>query len=82
MYKSAYGSGAVPSGYDVDHVIDLQLGGANDMMFSQFMNYFYEKSHYPLFVLSVYNLVPACGNCNRIKSRQNIELASPFDETN
>ena len=28
-YKSAYGKSSVPSGYDVDHTIDLQLGGAD-----------------------------------------------------
>lgn len=26
-YKDKYGPGSVPDGYDVDHVIDLQLGG-------------------------------------------------------
>ncbi|MEE0345696.1 MAG: HNH endonuclease signature motif containing protein [Adlercreutzia sp.] len=26
-YKDEYGPGSVPDGYDVDHVIDLQLGG-------------------------------------------------------
>ena len=28
-YKSVYGKASVPIGYDVDHVIDLQLGGAD-----------------------------------------------------
>lgn len=31
-YKSAYGDASVPSGYDVDHTIDLQLGGADDIL--------------------------------------------------
>ena len=31
-YKSAYGKASVPSGYDVDHTIDLQLGGADDIL--------------------------------------------------
>ena len=31
-YKSAYGKSSVPSGYDVDHTIDLQLGGADDIL--------------------------------------------------
>ena len=26
-HKDKYGPGSVPDGYDVDHVIDLQLGG-------------------------------------------------------
>lgn len=43
------------------------------------LDHFFEKSVYPLFALCLYNLVPVCGNCNRIKSKQNIEFASPFD---
>ena len=31
-YKSAYGKQSVPTGYDVDHTIDLQLGGADDIL--------------------------------------------------
>ena len=30
-YKSVYGNESVPKGYDVDHIIDLQLGGADDI---------------------------------------------------
>ena len=31
-YKSAYGDACVPEGYDVDHTIDLQLGGKDDIL--------------------------------------------------
>lgn len=31
-YKSVYGNASVPSGYDVDHIIDLQLGGTDDIL--------------------------------------------------
>ena len=31
-YKATYGANSVPTGYDVDHTIDLQLGGANDIL--------------------------------------------------
>lgn len=31
-YKSAYDKSSVPSGYDVDHTIDLQLEGADDIL--------------------------------------------------
>ncbi|MBR6402608.1 MAG: Hint domain-containing protein [Eubacterium sp.] len=31
-YKSALGNNSVPSGYDVDHTIDLQLGGVDDIL--------------------------------------------------
>ena len=30
-YKSAYGNKAIPKGYDIDHTIDLQLGGKDDI---------------------------------------------------
>ena len=30
-YSSAYGAEVIPSGYDVDHIIDLQLGGIDDV---------------------------------------------------
>lgn len=31
-YKSAFGKSAVPKGYDVDHLIDLQFGGVDDIL--------------------------------------------------
>lgn len=31
-YRSAYGKESVLNGYDVDHIIDLQLGGSDDIM--------------------------------------------------
>ena len=31
-YKSAYGKESIPSGYDIDHTIDLQLGGADEIL--------------------------------------------------
>lgn len=43
------------------------------------LDHFYSKSKYPVFAVSLYNLIPVCGNCNRIKSDHNITIASPFD---
>ncbi len=31
-YKSAYGKDSIPSGYDIDHTVELQLGGADDIL--------------------------------------------------
>lgn len=31
-YKSVFGKSSVPKGYDVDHIIDLQLGGIDDLI--------------------------------------------------
>lgn len=30
-YRSVFGRNSVPKGYDVDHIIDLQLGGLDDI---------------------------------------------------
>jgi hypothetical protein len=45
------------------------------------LDHFFSKLDYPLFAVCLYNLVPVCGNCNRVKSNQTMEFASPFDET-
>ncbi|RJW41651.1 hypothetical protein DXC92_14255 [Clostridiales bacterium TF09-2AC] len=44
------------------------------------LDHFFSRSKYPVFAVSLYNLVPACGNCNRIKSGGSKAFASPFDE--
>ena len=45
------------------------------------LDHFYSRSEYPIFSICLYNLVPSCGNCNRVKSRKTDLLASPFDYT-
>lgn len=45
------------------------------------LDHFFSKIYYPIFAVCLYNLVPVCGNCNRVKSDQVTEFASPFDET-
>lgn len=45
------------------------------------LDHFFSKSEYPLFAVCIYNLVPSCGNCNRVKSNQSFEFASPFDNS-
>ncbi|MFG6356203.1 MAG: hypothetical protein K1W26_05170 [Acetatifactor sp.] len=44
------------------------------------LDHFYPRSRYPVFSLCLYNLVPVCGNCNRIKHDNMQRFASPFDE--
>lgn len=44
------------------------------------LDHFFSRSKYPIFAVSLYNLVPACANCNRIKNDSTEEFASPFDE--
>lgn len=50
-----------------------QLAGAQ-------LDHFYPRSEYPVFSVCLYNLVPVCGNCNRLKHDNMQEFASPFDE--
>lgn len=45
------------------------------------LDHFYNRSQYPVFALSLYNLVPSCGNCNRIKSDKVKKFVSPFDQS-
>lgn len=45
------------------------------------LDHFYNRSTYPFLAVSLYNLVPVCGNCNRTKSASTKALVSPFDET-
>lgn len=44
------------------------------------LDHFYPRSKYPIFSVCLYNLVPVCGNCNRLKCANTQEFASPFDE--
>lgn len=45
------------------------------------LDHFFSKSDFPLFAICLYNLVPVCGNCNRVKSAKSLAFASPFDNT-
>ena len=45
------------------------------------LDHFFSKSKMPIFSVCLYNLVPVCSNCNRIKSKQEGNFASPFDES-
>ena len=43
------------------------------------LDHFFSISKYPLFAVCLYNIIPVCGNCNRIKNAKLCEFASPFD---
>lgn len=45
--------------------------------FSAQMDHFYNKSKFPFFAISLYNLIPSCSSCNLIKSDKDFEL-HPF----
>lgn len=44
------------------------------------LDHFYNRSRYPIFSICLYNLIPVCGNCNRVKSKKDDNIISPFDE--
>lgn len=44
------------------------------------MDHYFSKKDYPWFSLSLNNLVPCCGNCNRVKSEKSFGI-SPFDDS-
>lgn len=44
------------------------------------LDHFYNRHSFPLFAVSLYNLVPCCGTCNHIKSDDMKEIISPYDE--
>lgn len=44
------------------------------------LDHFYPRSKFPIFSVCLYNLVPVCGTCNRIKNDDTHDFASPFDE--
>ncbi len=57
------------------------IGSRGDKNSGAELDHFYPRSEYPFFALSLYNLVPSCGKCNRPKSSAvNKKLISPFDE--
>ncbi len=42
------------------------------------LDHFYPRSKYPIFALSLYNLIPSCSACNNIKRQNEIDV-SPYD---
>lgn len=48
------------------------------------LDHFFPRSQYPIFSICLYNLVPSCSACNKIKGNKNLEV-SPYNlnyETN
>lgn len=45
------------------------------------LDHFFNKSEFPIFAVCLYNLIPVCGNCNRVKSAKQLAFASPFDNS-
>lgn len=45
------------------------------------LDHFFDKSTYPYFAVSIYNLVPSCSTCNQRKSKKQKDIYHPFVES-
>lgn len=45
------------------------------------LDHFFDKSRYPYFAVSIYNLVPSCSTCNQRKSKKQNDIYHPFVES-
>lgn len=45
--------------------------------FSAEMDHFYNKNDFPIFAVSLYNFIPCCGTCNRLKGTYDLKI-NPF----
>lgn len=45
------------------------------------LDHFFDKSTYPYFAVSIYNLVPSCSTCNQRKSKKSNDIYYPFIES-
>lgn len=45
------------------------------------MDHFYSKGKYPMFAVSLYNIIPSCSTCNRIKNKDDLKN-NPFLKEN
>ncbi|MDD2886221.1 MAG: hypothetical protein PHY66_00355 [Aliarcobacter sp.] len=45
------------------------------------LDHFFDKSTYPYFSVSIFNLVPSCQTCNQRKSKKQNEIYHPFIES-
>ncbi|WP_321369882.1 HNH endonuclease domain-containing protein [uncultured Draconibacterium sp.] len=42
------------------------------------LDHYFPKSKHPLLSISIFNLIPCCGNCNQSKSNSNVDLGHDF----
>lgn len=66
-----------------DLVMSLELSvcpycNRNHINGSADFDHFFSKDKYPIFAVSLYNLIPVCAVCNRLKNNKSIDI-SPYD---
>lgn len=45
-----------------------------DRLLGSEMDHFYNKNKFPMFSISLYNFIPSCSTCNRIKGTKNLKI--------
>ena len=53
------------------------VNNGKDRAMAQF-DHFFDKKTFPLFAISLYNLIPCCSSCNHTKQSESISF-SPYD---
>ncbi|WP_419673294.1 hypothetical protein [Aliarcobacter butzleri] len=54
---------------------------SNSLKATAQLDHFFDKSTYPYFSISIFNLVPSCQTCNQRKSKIQNDIYHPFTET-
>ena len=54
---------------------------SNSLKATAQLDHFFDKSTYPYFSISIFNLVPSCQTCNQRKSKIQNDIYHPFKET-
>lgn len=62
-----------------NYIFNRQITGGKKYAMAQ-IDHFYPRDSFPIFAVSLYNLVPSCGSCNHIKSTKEIGI-SPHDQS-
>lgn len=56
------------------------IGSAKEKAIRPQLDHFYPKKSYPYLSCSIFNLIPSCGICNRVKSNDIKEIIYPYNE--
>ena len=54
---------------------------SNSLKATAQLDHFFDKSTYPYFSISIFNLIPSCQTCNQRKSKIQNDIYHPFTET-
>ena len=60
-----------------NYIINRYKNGSQSYAMGQ-LDHFYPRDKFPVFSMSLYNLIPSCGSCNHIKASNEITI-SPHD---